>query len=146
MTGIQTLWRVLTEHQQSVDDLGGRVISCYWWDRTWTNIEKCTWIRTQKMRFIMWPKYFKNLIPNGKNRMIKVNMWKRVAEPWKSVEIQVTCNVGGMYQLQVLLLTCILFAWQIILYTTGQRRQGCPPHLNIAMNSICTGVYPLLKD
>ena len=35
-------------------------------------------------------KYFKNLIPNGKNRMMKVNRWERVPEPWKSVEIQVT--------------------------------------------------------
>ena len=34
-------------------------------------------------------KYFKNLIPNGKNRMMKVNRWERVPEPWKSVEIQV---------------------------------------------------------
>ena len=52
----------------------------------------------------MSPKYFKNLIPDGKNRMIKVNMWERVPEPWKSVEIQVTCNVGfteGMHQVQV---------------------------------------------
>ena len=42
--------------------------------------------------------------PNGRNRMIKVNSWERVPELWKSVEIQMKCNVGfteGMYQLQV---------------------------------------------
>ena len=55
---------------------------------------KRTGVRTQKVRFEMRPQDFMECASNDWYGLVKVDWWKGVPEPRKSVEVKVTNDVS----------------------------------------------------
>ena len=49
----------------------------------------------------MGPKDLKKLVSDCRNKMIEIDWWERVPQPWKPVEIKMASYIGfrkGMFQ------------------------------------------------